>query len=82
MFRTVVRLIQNFKEQVSGGDDSAQQPLHHALSLATKCLQFEFIGVLLDETLAETTATHFPLTWREVLQDLATADTFFFGLES
>jgi len=27
--------------------------------------------------MAETTATHFPITWREPLEDLRTTDTFF-----
>lgn len=53
------------------------EALHHCLSLAHKCLNFEFIGVMLDDTIAESIGTHFPLTWRETLNNLDNTNAFF-----
>ena len=47
------------------------------LSLSYKCLNFEFIGVMLDDTIAETNGTHFPMNWKDTIQDLENANIFF-----
>jgi hypothetical protein len=57
--------------------DVCLQALSHCLSLSNKCLNFEFIGVMLDETLAENVGTHFPLTWRDTMQQLSNTNAFF-----
>jgi len=46
------------------------EAINSAVSLSLRCLSFEFTGVLLDETVQETTSTHFPITWREPLENL------------
>lgn len=47
------------------------------LSITYKCLNFEFIGVMLDDTIAETTGTHFPMNWKETMEDPESMNIFF-----
>ena len=83
IFKTSVSMMREFMQllQTENNDPKFEemvlQAINCSVSLSLWCLSFEFTGVLLDETVQETTSTHFPITWREPLEDLATTDTFF-----
>jgi exportin-7 len=48
----------------------------HALSLATRCLSFDFIGTNPDESAEDVGTIQVPNTWRSVVQDPATMTLF------
>lgn len=80
VYATSITLLKELQSKITQGNDNMQvlnQALYHCLSLAHKCLNFEFIGVMLDDTLAESIGTHFPLTWRDTMQDLENTNAFF-----
>lgn len=80
VFGTGVSLLKELQSKIVSGTENAEvlnQALYHCLSLAHKSLNFEFIGVMLDDTLAESIGTHFPLTWRETMQDHENINAFF-----
>lgn len=81
MFATGITLLKELQTKIidtsNTNKDVLTQALFHCLSLSHKCLNFEFIGVMLDDTLAENVGTHFPLTWRDTIQNLNNTNAFF-----
>ncbi|CAI2369585.1 unnamed protein product [Moneuplotes crassus] len=82
IFGTVISLLNELQPKISAnnsGPDSEiiRQALFHCCSLAHKCLNFEFLGVLLDETILESIGTHFPLSWRDTIENFDNTKAFF-----
>lgn len=80
VFNITVDLLKELQSKIVSSQGNSNeiltQALYHCLSLSHKCLNFEFIGIMLDETLAESTGTHFPLTWRDTMQNLDNTNVF------
>ncbi|XVF41019.1 hypothetical protein PTKIN_Ptkin01aG0246900 [Pterospermum kingtungense] len=58
--------------------DVASRLQELALSLALKCLSFDFVGTSIDESSEEFGTVQIPLAWRPVLEDSSTIQIFFY----
>lgn len=58
-------------------EGDADRMLGSALSLAVKCLTFDYVGVSPDESSEEARTIHIPANWKSVIEDPATVQLFF-----
>ena len=81
IFASVVNILKGIHSKLSQAncddEEILKQTLFYCLSLAHHWLDFESIGVTLDDTLEESVGTHFPLTWRETMENFENMNTFF-----
>ena len=81
IFENVVKILKGIQSKLAHSncldEEILKQTLSDCLSLAHHCLDFESIGVTLDDTLEESIGTHFPLTWRETMENFENMNTFF-----
>lgn len=66
-----------FNQTLSVNEGDAQNIMFLALSLANKCLSFDFIGTNIDESAEDIGTVQIPSSWRAIIQDTSTLDLFF-----
>lgn len=58
-------------------NDAVSRLQELALSLSLKCLSFDFVGTSIDESSEEFGTVQIPSSWKSVLEDFSTIQTFF-----
>jgi exportin-7 len=80
VFQLAIDKLRNIEQSIHSVQGSADSQEHRicnfALSLATSCLSFDFIGTNPEESAEDVGTVQVPSQWRSIVQDLSTMNLF------
>eukprot|EP01104_Vermistella_antarctica_P013174 TRINITY_DN3954_c0_g1_i3.p1 TRINITY_DN3954_c0_g1~~TRINITY_DN3954_c0_g1_i3.p1 ORF type:complete len:978 (+),score=185.05 TRINITY_DN3954_c0_g1_i3:153-3086(+) len=76
IFQTALKVLQQVPTDRSASDQTLIK--EHGISVALKCLSFDFIGTCPDETHEDLGSVQIPPAWRSAIEDTVTMDLFFY----